>query len=163
VGSPCVSRVRAEGHELTSGWNTSRILADWLMENSDIYRGRRVLELGAGAGLPSIVIAAAGASSTVITDYPDRPLLENLEYNVECNLPGREDVEVEVSAASDPHTVSHPQGYVWGAKSTHLLGNGKGKEREREDEGEKFSLMLLSDVVFNHSQVSCTTSPRRGP
>ena len=70
------------------------------MENSQIYRGRRVLELGAGAGLPSIVIAAGGGSSTVITDYPDRPLLENLEYNVECNLPGREDVEVEVRAVS---------------------------------------------------------------
>jgi len=88
-------------HPLTRGWNTSRILSDWLMENSQIYRGRRVLELGAGAGLPSIVIAAGGGSSTVITDYPDRPLLENLEYNVECNLPGREDVEVEVRAVSE--------------------------------------------------------------
>lgn len=89
----------------------------------------------------------------MITDYPDQPLLDNLEFNVECNLPGREDVEVEVGAPSGPSFRTDSQGYVWGAKSAHLLRSGKGKERERADDGEKFSLMLLSDVVFNHSQV----------
>ena len=42
-----------------------------------------MLELGAGAGLPSLVCAVNGASTVVVTDYPDADLVENLRYNVE--------------------------------------------------------------------------------
>jgi nicotinamide N-methyltransferase len=45
------------------------------------------LELGAGAALPSLIAAANGASKTVVTDYPDQELIENIEYNVKSNLP----------------------------------------------------------------------------
>jgi nicotinamide N-methyltransferase len=45
------------------------------------------LELGAGAALPSLIAAVNGASKTVVTDYPDRELIENIEYNVKSNLP----------------------------------------------------------------------------
>jgi predicted nicotinamide N-methyase len=41
-----------------------------------------VLELGAGAGLPSIVCALSGAKQVVVTDYPDAELVENLQYNI---------------------------------------------------------------------------------
>lgn len=46
-----------------------------------------MLELGAGAGLPSLVCALNGASKVVVTDYPDAELIDNLRYNIEhCNL-----------------------------------------------------------------------------
>ena len=41
-----------------------------------------MLELGAGAGLPSLVAAILGARKVVVTDYPDPDLIVNLEHNV---------------------------------------------------------------------------------
>ena len=41
-----------------------------------------MLELGAGAGLPSIVCALNGAKIVVVTDYPDSDLVENLRHNM---------------------------------------------------------------------------------
>lgn len=43
---------------------------------------RTVLELGAGSGLPGLICAHLGAKLTVITDYPDADLIENLRYNI---------------------------------------------------------------------------------
>lgn len=64
-----------------------------------------MLELGAGAGLPSLVCAARGARTVsgylrgyveghvltkgqvVVTDYPDAALIENLRFNIaSCGL-----------------------------------------------------------------------------
>lgn len=45
-------------------------------------RGLRVLELGAGTGLPGLISAKYGASNVVITDYPDPGLLAGLEENI---------------------------------------------------------------------------------
>lgn len=42
-----------------------------------------MLELGAGAGLPGIVSAIKGASTVVVTDYPDPDLIENIAHNVD--------------------------------------------------------------------------------
>lgn len=134
---------------LNNRWNTARVTADWLLEHPDMYRNRRTLELGAGAGLPSLAIAASGADYVVMTDYPDAPLLRNLEYNADCNMPGssRQNIDVEVSQ-SVIAIYDLCKGFVWGANPKALLGKGKEKERDGP-----YDLILLSDVVFNHSQV----------
>lgn len=50
-------------------------------------RGKSVLELGAGSGLPSLVCALNGAVPVVVTDYPDPELVDNLRYNIaHCGL-----------------------------------------------------------------------------
>ena len=50
-------------------------------------KDKTVLELGAGAGLPSLVCAFKSAAQTVVTDYPDADLIENLRYNIDhCEL-----------------------------------------------------------------------------
>lgn len=49
--------------------------------------GRAVLELGAGAGLASIVAARMGASRVVAADFPAPALLAVLRANVARNLP----------------------------------------------------------------------------
>lgn len=61
-----------------------------------------MLELGAGAGLPSLVCAINGASQVVVTDYPDAELIENLRYNVDhCDLlPAPRNIAAEVSGPS---------------------------------------------------------------
>ncbi|PYH43910.1 putative nicotinamide N-methyltransferase [Aspergillus saccharolyticus JOP 1030-1] len=54
----------------------------WKME------GEKVLELGAGAALPSIVSALAGASEVTITDHPSSPALSGtIVWNMKRNIP----------------------------------------------------------------------------
>ena len=68
------------------------MVADYLTSSTDATRlvhGRTVLELGAGAGLPSIVAAKLGARMVVVSDYADVELVENLRYNIERNFPNR--------------------------------------------------------------------------
>jgi nicotinamide N-methyltransferase len=74
-----------------------------------------VLELGAGGGLPGIVAALLGAEAvcpirretahlrihrslqTLLTDYPDAPLVQNLEHNVDRNIIGERRSSVAVA------------------------------------------------------------------
>ncbi|EQL28621.1 hypothetical protein RJZ56_006213 [Blastomyces dermatitidis] len=51
-------------------------------------RGEKVLELGAGAALPSLVSALAGAAQVTITDHPSSPALYGaIQANVTNNIP----------------------------------------------------------------------------
>ena len=58
------------GHRI---WNASTHLADIFdKEGKDIIRGKRILELGAGAGLPSMICGLNGAKKVVVTDYVNK-------------------------------------------------------------------------------------------
>lgn len=66
----------------------------------DLVMGRNVLELGAGAGLPSLAAAIWGAEHVVLTDYPDEDLVDNMRINVDAAkdvLPHRFPLVVQVS------------------------------------------------------------------
>ena len=65
-------------------WPSATILSRWLIKNSEILRGKRVLEIGAGVGLVGIVSASLGAQSVTLSDYSDN-LLSNLSMNIELN------------------------------------------------------------------------------
>ncbi|KAI0296727.1 hypothetical protein B0F90DRAFT_1636115 [Multifurca ochricompacta] len=143
------------GHYL---WNASRSLATYLQRAPELYDGRTVLELGAGGGLPSLVVAKCGARKVVLTDYPDKALVDNMIHNVERNVePERRDS-------------IHVLGYIWGRPVEPLLlaagelvkdtdtvtpgsesglGSGSGSGAGA---GGGFDLILLSDLIFNHSQ-----------
>lgn len=95
--------------------------------------GKSVLELGAGAGLPSLVCALNGASRVVVTDYPDTDLIENLRYNIEhCGL-----------STSIPRIVA--EGYLWGASIDDLT-------KYLPEDQESFDVLILADLLFNHSE-----------
>lgn len=67
------------GHYL---WNAAPTLSMYLEEHDALVRDKYVLELGAAAGLPSIVAMKLGARAVVATDYPDPDLMQNLSFNL---------------------------------------------------------------------------------
>ena len=119
-----------------------------------------MLELGAGAGLPSIVANMLGAERVVVTDYPDAELIENLEWNIKNNCP--EDVAIDERtrqvSAKDSIAV---EGYLWGADPTILL-----EYLHTDAKSHGFGILLMADLLFNHSchqallQTICSTMKR---
>ena len=103
------------GNEL---WNAARFVASLLDSGELDVRSKCVLELGAGAGLPSCVAAMNGAQTVTVTDYgtpADMSLLEALTANVAALNKDR------AASASESWTCDVTAlPFVWG-KSTDLL------------------------------------------
>lgn len=74
-------------------------MANYLDTHPEECRGHRFLELGAGAALPSLVATLNGASVTVVTDYPEEVIIDNLRGNIQRNIPDSElkTIHVKVS------------------------------------------------------------------
>lgn len=109
-------------------WNAGKAMANHIDSNPHLVNGKRVLELGAAAALPSLVCALNGAT-VISTDYPDPQLVLNIEKNACCNIP--ELLENGQFQA---------RGFLWGDDCSPLIKHGK------------FDLILLADLIFNHSQ-----------
>lgn len=113
------------GHLL---WSAGKIMANYLDCRKELIHGKNVLELGAASALPSLICALNGARKVIATDYPDTELIENIQYNIgHCS---------GVAA-----TQISSQGYIWGREVGDLLC---------AIDHQKFDLLLLSDLVFNH-------------
>jgi nicotinamide N-methyltransferase len=110
-------------------WNASKVFASLFDRNPSLVQNKHILELGAGGALPSLVASYNGASKVVVTDYPDKELIDNIQFNVDHN--GAPNVIVD--------------GYIWGTNTDRLksyLPTGKST----------YDVLILSDLVFNHSQ-----------
>lgn len=64
-------------------WDSAIVLSKYLERLPQKVEGRNCIELGAGCGLPGIVAAYLGASSVLLTDFPDN--LDLLQKNVTTN------------------------------------------------------------------------------
>lgn len=130
-----------EAHHL---WNGSRVAAQYFEADPEgTVRGRNVLELGAGAGLPSLVAAALGASRVVMTDFPDADILATMEKNIaECRIIPSETDAGEGRTKADVITA---KGFVWGFDPTPLLA-------ELPTSAPKFDVLILADLLFRHSE-----------
>lgn len=109
-------------------WNASRWLSGQFLNGLEPIKDLSVVELGAGAGLTSLVAGRMGASLSVVTDYPDPELVENLRWNIQHH-----GLQERVKAV----------GYRWGDSVDELLAL---------NEGNRFDRVLLCDLVFNHSE-----------
>lgn len=144
-----------EAHHL---WNGSRVVSDYFESSpSTTVSGRTVLELGAGAGLPSIMAAVLGARRVVVTDFPDPDLVANMWKNIRgCHLliPPNANANANANAGEEaggdgdePPLPIAADGFVWGANPAHLLAHLPEGERS-----EGFDVLILADLLFRHSE-----------
>ncbi|KAH9893424.1 hypothetical protein C8Q73DRAFT_532795 [Cubamyces lactineus] len=123
----------------TSIWSSSIYVANHVQDlNIEGYienvraegRSLRILELGAGAGLPSILIAKMFLNVVVTTsDYPDENLIRTLEENVKRN-------EVSDRCRVVP--------YGWGSDPSSLLSRPSS-----ESTADGFDVVIAADTLWN--------------
>ncbi|AMD22883.1 HHR114Wp [Eremothecium sinecaudum] len=135
------------GHIL---WNSGIYTAMHLDKNVEECLDKCVLELGAAGALPSLVAGLIGAKKVVSTDYPDADLISNIQYNVDHVLYDGEELSTDEAIKSKQLQQRNVvvEGYIWGGSYEPLLAhlpNGKDKDA-------KFDLIILSDLVFNHTE-----------
>ncbi|KAH8692916.1 putative nicotinamide N-methyltransferase [Talaromyces proteolyticus] len=93
--------------------------------------GHRVLELGAGAGLPSVISVLSSASHVTMTDHPSSPaFLGAMEYNIMENVP----------ASLRPKIKSQP--HEWGVLDDEFALANKGR----------FSRIIAADCLWMLAQ-----------
>jgi nicotinamide N-methyltransferase len=114
-------------------WNASKVFASLFDNDPRLVKEKYILELGAGGALPSLVAARNGAAKVVVTDYPDTELIENIQYNVDHNISAPQKSNVIVD------------GYVWGTATDTLRSYLPASQTT-------YDVLILSDLVFNHSQ-----------
>jgi nicotinamide N-methyltransferase len=123
------------GHHL---WNAGRLISTYLESNPSLITNKTVLELGAGAGLPSLICAEIGAKKVVVTDYPDPDLVKNLWANIDEYYSPKGEEEKNIVA----------EGYCWGNDAEPLLAHVQSSESKIPG----FEVLILADLLFNHSE-----------
>ena len=124
-------------HEL---WNASVLVAKLLDAGELDVRGRTCLELGAGAGLLSLVAALNGAAVAVATDYArdnDASLLGPLAANAAWLNDLRQ-------AAEQPWLCDV-------AVLPHVWGTDTGAVRAAAGQAGRYSVIFCADLLFNRS------------
>ncbi|KAH8620785.1 putative Lysine methyltransferase GDP dissociation inhibitor [Trypanosoma vivax] len=151
------------GHKL---WNAARYLVKRIDSHMIDVRGKRVLELGAGLGVPSLAAFRNGARCVVVTDYNDKELLDIIQMNVNANckpemvdddavafllermehlramqMIPKQAVEKGKDGAINTQCIVQP--LLWG-NAEHI------REALQRTGGAGFDVLLLSDILFNH-------------
>ncbi|KAK7196089.1 putative methyltransferase/GDP dissociation inhibitor [Novymonas esmeraldas] len=157
------------GHKL---WNAAKYLVKRMDQRMIDVRGKAVLELGAGLGVPTLAAYRNGARLCVVTDYPDADLLDIIALNVEANCqPGDVDADVRheletlarqqlaaggsggggdveavpaAQVAAAVRTRCHVEPLLWGKKE-HIEA-----VLQHTTGGAGYDVVLLSDILFNH-------------
>jgi len=65
-------------------WASGQVLAEYLLENPEWVKGKRVLDFGCGSGVVAIAAAMAGATEVIACDI-DPIALQATELNAELN------------------------------------------------------------------------------
>lgn len=112
-------------------WNASMAISKYIEMNPAIVMNKNILELGSGAGLPSIVSSLCHSNLVVATEYPEDALLSTLEKNLSNNCDN-----------STFKIVS----FKWGD------ANGINKLISITPDNKGYDVIIMSDLLFNHSQ-----------
>lgn len=124
-------------------WNAGRTSAHYIEEHADeLIRDKDVLEIGAAAGVPSIVSGMLGARTVVMTDYPDPDLVENMQFNADLS----QDL---IPKRTDDRKRLYVDGYKWGSPVDRLLGY---LSPAADGAPPRFDVLIMADVVYSHRE-----------
>ncbi|EKF30358.1 RAB GDP dissociation inhibitor alpha, putative [Trypanosoma cruzi marinkellei] len=155
------------GHRL---WNAAKYMVKRMDSRMIDVRGKTVLELGAGLGVPSLAAFRNGARCVVATDYPDGDLLEILEMNVKANCTADMiDVDAAAFLLQEAERLKLARGYDKSGETVFSEAERQralstrcvvepllwGKQEHIQKVlsytgGAGFDIVLLSDILFNH-------------
>lgn len=107
-----------------------------------MIRDKDVLEIGAAAGVPSIVSAIQGARTVVMTDYYDPELVQNMQYNADLSAH-------LIPEAPESRKRLYVEGYKWGNPVEPLLAYLPPTTDGREA---KFDVLIMADVIYAHRE-----------
>ena len=144
-------------------WPAARMLARYLDDHPELCQGRRVLEIGAGAALPSVIASLLGARALVVSDWPDKKMLSNMR----ANLRGNVTPDMQARALVVGYNWRHPPQQLLGALEQverrgkqqagplggiegggGRRGNGGTSTSSGEGISSGFELILLSDLLY---------------
>ncbi|PFH60582.1 hypothetical protein XA68_10683 [Ophiocordyceps unilateralis] len=163
MGSGQTLTLQLVGHSPTEAhhlWNGAKLAADYFEGRPETVRGKTVLELGAAAGLPSLVAALLGAERVVMTDFPDPELVAVMQRNIDvCDAQygHTDDMEEQhdddddddqgekVTKGRIARTVE-AVGFVWGSDPRRLTA------RLGSEATTQFDVIILADLLFRHSE-----------
>ena len=74
-------------------WEAAIQMSNLIVHGKISVKDKYVIEMGAGAALPAIVSALAGAKLVLATDYDSKPIVENMYKNVSENLDGNSNIK----------------------------------------------------------------------
>jgi len=152
------------GHKL---WNASVVVADMVDLQEIDVKDKSVLELGAGAALPSLLAGICGARCVVATDYAidtDTHLVDNIRENLlrYTQKEGEAEERKESTWAGVAPGIMHAEGHVWGQEVQQLLKHASAASAEGSqacEEAEEivapcpgFDIVFMCDLVFNRSE-----------
>lgn len=66
------------------------MLADWALCNSEVFRNKKVLELGSGVGFTGITLAKFSQTRSIILSDCHEDVLNAIESNISINFPNWE-------------------------------------------------------------------------
>jgi nicotinamide N-methyltransferase len=146
------------GHKL---WNASKVLGEMIEEDPSLVKGKNCLELGAGAGLPSLLAALNGAKHVVVSDYAsttDQVLVEAIQMNIDRLMTSSSQTgnnnNSKINIGTD---VLSARGYVWGQQIQTLLeplSSASASAAAPAGAASGFDVIICADLIFNRSEHS---------
>ncbi|PIA55472.1 hypothetical protein AQUCO_00700041v1 [Aquilegia coerulea] len=70
---------------LVCHWPSEDVLAYFCLSNADMFRSKRILELGAGYGLAGLVIAASTDALEVVISDGNPQVVDYIQHNIQAN------------------------------------------------------------------------------
>ncbi|XP_013922732.1 PREDICTED: protein-lysine N-methyltransferase EEF2KMT [Thamnophis sirtalis] len=89
-------------------WDAGLYLAEWALENSEVFRNRRILELGSGTGLTGIAICKAFRPREYIFSDHHEGVLQQLSENIHLNGLTLEAESCSHCTGESPNHQGHP-------------------------------------------------------